>query len=160
MDVEPETDTEMLHVLMSLGMPRARASAVASEIYSPPRITAMARARPSLGVLPGFALDLSTCDEAGQPWNFDCPAQRAKARRLVEDTKPLLLVGSPMCTAFRLLQALNWGRVSPEQKEAIVKRATSHLHFCLELYGLQVREGRCFLHDHPASATSWKDVRM
>ena len=42
-----------------------------SEIYSRPRITAYAA---SLGLSPGFALDLAVIDpDDGQPWDFDVP---------------------------------------------------------------------------------------
>ena len=71
---------------------------VASEIYSPPRIAALAR---SLGLSPGFALDITVIDpEDGQPWNFDVAAKREKAERGVRQEKSLLLIGSPMCRAF------------------------------------------------------------
>ena len=44
-----------------------------SEIYSPPRVTAAAKLLPCLDCTPGFALDLTTLDEHGNPWNFDDP---------------------------------------------------------------------------------------
>ena len=58
---------------------------VLSEIYSPPRVTACAKLLPSCDILPGFALDLTTVDAHGVPWDFDLPERRAAARRLVEE---------------------------------------------------------------------------
>ena len=37
------------------------------------------------------------------------------------------------------------------------KRAVMHLEFCVELYREQMKHGRCFLHEHPAYATSWQE---
>ena len=57
-----------------------------SEIYSPPRVTEEARRR---GLAGGWALDLTSADENGEPWDFDCEKKRSQARKLVKDTKPL-----------------------------------------------------------------------
>ena len=88
---------------------------IVSEIYSPPRVTRMASSLPSLKVLPGYAFDITTNDpDDGEPWDFDAPAKREKARRLIREQKPLFLVGSPMCTAWCTWQRLNRLRRSPE----------------------------------------------
>ena len=71
-----------------------------SEVYSPARVTEQARKHPEYGLLPGFALDLTTADEQGVSWDFDVPARRAAALELVRRTKPLFLIGSPMCTCL------------------------------------------------------------
>ena len=34
------------------------------------------------------------------------------------------------------------------------------LHFAMQIYELQLRAGRHFLHEHPQSASSWQDARM
>ena len=52
-----------------------------SEIYSPPRVTALAS---SMGLRPGFALDLTIKDpDDGLPWDSDNPAKQAKALKKV-----------------------------------------------------------------------------
>jgi len=50
--------------------------------------------------------------------------------------------------------------MSEEAKNTMIERALIHLHFCLELYQIQVDNGRYFLHEHPATATSWKDPKV
>ena len=51
---------------------RGKASrAIVSEIYSPPRVSAVAKLCPSFGILPGFASDLTTHDQDGRHWDFD-----------------------------------------------------------------------------------------
>ena len=104
MSMEVETiDGEIAAIIRSVGgnvasykRDRSRAlNRLVSEIYSPPRVAAAAKLLPSLGCLPGFSLDLTTCDENGHPWDFDVAAQRDKARKLVVEQKPLLLIGAP-----------------------------------------------------------------
>ena len=59
-----------------------------SEIYSPPRVVAMAA---RMGLKPGFALDLTIVDpDDGRPWDSDCADKRAKALAKVREEKPTL----------------------------------------------------------------------
>jgi len=50
---------------------RARAkthtNTTVAEVYGPPRVTKAATLLPSLGIEPGAALDITTCDECGKP---------------------------------------------------------------------------------------------
>ena len=93
-------------------------------------------------------------------YDFDKREDREKAwKKLVED-KPAVLVGSPPCTMFSLLQELNlavhgknaeWMKKF-EEKKAIAVR---HIEFCGTLYRYQLSQGRHFLHEHPWPARSW-----
>ena len=38
-----------------------------------------------------------------------------------------------------------------------LRRARSHMEICTKLYALQIHHGRYFLHEHPQSATSWRE---
>ena len=67
--------------------------------------------------------------------------------------QPLLVIGSPPCTPFSQLQTLN---PNTPEKAKKWEDGVAHMKFVLELYELQVREGRAFLHEHPANATSWQ----
>ena len=71
-----------------------------SEIYSPPRIEPHAV---KAGFPPGWSLDLTVNDEHGQPWDFSKHECREKARQLIRKSRPMLLVGSPMCTYVHLV---------------------------------------------------------
>ncbi len=125
-----------------------------SEIYSRPRVTAYAA---RLGLSPGFALDLAVVDpDDGMPWDFDNPNKCAKAKRKVQLKKPKLLIGSPMCTAFSQLQALSKDKGNIEKKKLLLVRVIKHIRLCVSLYWEQIKNGRYFLHEHPASANSWK----
>ena len=68
--------------------------AFVAEVCSPPRVTKAATALPELGIAPGSALDITTCDEHGTPWDFSRPDMRRKAEKLLDDEDPDLLVGS------------------------------------------------------------------
>ena len=65
--------TEIMKIVSELGgnvgrYRREREKAqrhLVAEVYSRPRVTAAAKLLPGLGIIPGFALDLSTTDERG-----------------------------------------------------------------------------------------------
>ena len=113
-------------------------------------------------LVPGFALDLSGEDENGDSWDFTRSDMRAKARALLLEEKPFLLIGSPPCTAFCSWQALNAARLGWTAQDIERRRAEGELHvrFCCELYKLQAEAGRYFLHEHPANAASWQLAEM
>ena len=97
------------------------------------------------------------CDpDDGQPWIFDVEAKRQKARELVMKQKPWLPIGSPMCKAFSALMNLNRERMGEDTYRKLVEHGMRHLLFCIELYNIQVSNGRLFLHEHPETAWSWK----
>ena len=149
-------DMEMMAltaVWEKLGEPKADIS----EIYSPPRVTKRAQ---EMGMRPGMAFDLTVNDENGVPWDFAKKERREAARERLRKERPWLLVGSPMCTAFSLLQNLNYAKMDPKDVKRKIAEALVHVHFCLSLYREQMEGGRYFLHEHPASATSWRDEKV
>ena len=107
-------------------------------------------------MIPGFALDLTTVDTDGRPWDFDDVVMRDRARKKLAEEKPMLLVGSPMCTAFSTWQRINNKIRCPVTVAGELKRARQHLEFCVELYREQAKAGRYFVHEHPAYASSWQ----
>ena len=164
--LEPALDDEISNMLLlqmgSSGRAyrREKASAakkIVSEIYSPPRVTALMRQLKSRHYMPGYAFDLTTIDpEDGKPWDFSLAHKRERARRMIREQQPYMLIGSPMCRAFSTWQALNRAR---SRDRAAMDRAyveaVVHIRFVCELYAEQVAGGRYFLHEHPAGASSW-----
>ena len=129
-----------------------------AEVYSPPRVTSLAH---QFGLRAGFALDLTVLDEDdGLPWDFDNIDKQKKAMRLVKEQKPYLLIGSPMCRAFSVIQHLNKQRMPAWTWEEMMAHGKRHLEFRCTLYREQLRGGRLFLHEHPASASSWSTTMM
>ena len=112
-----------------------------SEIYSAPRVTEAARRHPRLGSVPGLALHLTSTDEHGQPWNFDIPAMRVKAEKMLEQQRPALLIGSPMCTPLSNRQDVNKPRRDPEVVRREKDAGRMHLARCCKLYARQMSMG-------------------
>ena len=76
---------------------------------------------------------------------------------MIDFQEPALRIGLPMCTAFSHIQNSNKAKRDPAIVEQELTRARVHLHWCCHLYHKQVDRGACFLHEHPALATSWRE---
>ena len=122
------------------------------EVFSPARVNELAV---KFGLIAGASLDLTN------GFDFDKKEDRDRCWKIVIHDKPQVLVGSPPCTMFSMLQELNiavhgkdeaWMKKFEEQKA----KATRHIEFCCELYRYQLSQRRHFLHEHPWSARSWK----
>eukprot|EP00973_Karenia_brevis_P050436 7000376-Karenia_brevis.AAC.1 len=66
---------------------------------------------------------------------------RAHAIKRIEEEKPYLLIGSPMCSHWSLIMNLNWGKMAAEVKEEMMRKARTHLKFVCYLYKLQADAG-------------------
>ena len=128
-----------------------------AEIYSPPRVTLRAK---QWGLKLGWSLDLTTKDSDGKAWDFSKKNMQQRAIDKIKQDKPLLIIGSPMCTDWSTIMNFNWNKLGPEEKEKRMKNARRHLRFCVRVYRHQVSEGRYFLHEHPMGAGSWKEPNM
>jgi hypothetical protein len=148
----PEVHFDPLEAVFGEGA-AARWRPDVAEVYSPPRVTKVAA---EFGLVPGWSLDLTTVDRHGVAWDFTRASRRKDARDLLEATRPRVLIGSPMCTAFSALLALSASKRDPEVVRRLRVEAEVHLRFSCELYELQIRRGDYFVHEHPAGATSWK----
>ena len=106
---------------------------------------------------PGLALDLTVPDPLDQmPWDFRLKSKRERARQLLKEQCPLLLIGSPDCRAYSVWQRLNENMSSnPDKYRRARIEAEIHMRFVTSLYADQVDRGCYFLHEHPAGATSW-----
>ena len=43
------------------------------------------------------------------------------------------------------------------QERKLIREGKTHLQFCMTLYKIQIENGMYFLHEHPYSASSWKE---
>ena len=109
-----------------------------------------------LGMIPGFALDLTTKDGKGESWDFTKPEKRYKAMQWVKQKAALLLIVSPMCGPFSQMQTANFTRMSDEEIRQKVSEGMGHLKFAMQLCRIQERSGLYFLFEHPRGASSWK----
>ena len=109
---------------------------------------------------PGQTFDLRQ-GRNGRSWNFLLEADRAEAKRLIQEEKPYIVIGSPPCTSFcSFNRRLNYRRMDPERVRQSIYEGNVLFKFDLEVYELQLAEGRHFLHEHPASAASRQVPRM
>ena len=109
---------------------------------------------------PGSTFDLH-CAEHGEQYNFLLAADRRRWRARLRRELPWLLVGSPPCTEYCLLQRnLNHPRMDPEEVRRRRAEAALLFAFALACYVFQLRGGRHFLHEHPATAASWNEPAM
>ena len=65
------------------------------EVYSPPRVAAMAR---RMGMRQGWSLDLTTCDKDGRAWGFKIVEMWNGTIRPVAQDKPIIPIGSALRT--------------------------------------------------------------
>ena len=69
----------------------------------------------------------------------------------------MFLVTSPECRAWCSWQNLNEQKREPGDMMRDRVRARVHLDFVAELCAEQTTNGRYFLHEHPAGASSWQE---
>ena len=93
----------------SLQMYQAKGADI-SDINFQPRVVQEAAMREydGLRLQLGWSLDLTVDDpRTKMPWDFSKHEVRERVWKLVRDTKPFMLVGSPPCTALSALQGLS-----------------------------------------------------
>ena len=131
------------------------------EIFSPARFTAEA---PRWGLRPGFAVDLSEKKpygpNEGEYWDLSRDSDIKELHEMLDYERPYLLTGGPPCEAFSMLQALSKDKRPEEETARRLEVGLRHLHTAVRIYRRQYEEGRVFLHEHPAGATSWDDSEV
>ena len=94
-------------------------------------------------------MDLTTHDPEGRPWDFGNLAQQRRALERISQTRPLLVVGSPMCGMFSQIMKLNRLRMDPIEYDRRRQEAIRHIEFAINVYELQISSGRYFDHEQP-----------
>ena len=126
-----------------------------AEVYSPPRVAAMAK---RMGLQAGWSLDLTTRDEQGRASDFNKVEMRNHAIRKILKDKPKLFIGSPICTPFSQMNNINYSKLKPEEVQQRMEYGRKHLEFCMRPYEIQWSEGRYSFHEHPQAASSWEQA--
>jgi hypothetical protein len=159
-DATAKEACDLYELILSLGAEPCRARHSVVELYSPPRVHAELSASPHLPLEPGMTFDLKD-DRDGNKWDCLRSQDRARAREMILRECPMFVVGSPPCTAFCAFNdRLNYRKMPPEIVRRKKAEAKVLLGFAMEIYELQLQGGRHFLHEHPASASSWTEPRM
>jgi hypothetical protein len=150
----------LYELLLTMGAEPSHSRAKVVELYSPPRVTTHISGLPHVQLEAGMTFDLRMGRD-GKRWNFLLAADRARARQLISKEKPFVVIGSPPCTDFSAWNTrLNHKRMSESEVRRRKVEAETLLEFAIEVYEHQMRHGRHFIHEHPASATSWSYPRM
>ena len=84
------------------------------------------------------------------------PAVQSRVKKLIRDTKPFCVIGSPPCTAFSPLQEISRAKRDPQKMKRQLDAAREHVRFCAEIYRYQLSQRRHFVHEHPEKSTAWK----
>ena len=71
-----------------------------------------------MGMEVGLSMDLVT------GWNFDKAEDKELSERYIQEYRPTFLIGSPMCTMFSQLQAMNQNK-DPERFQERLRKAES-----------------------------------
>ena len=122
------------------------------EIYSPPRVVAHAK---KMGLTPGWSIDLGT------GWDLTDPKQEEALDRLLSRDKPELVVASPPCDPFSMLNhGLNYPKWDPSRVEANLQRGRRHLRVSVKVCVFQYNGKKYFLFEHPYAASSWDEEVM
>lgn len=153
-DTEIEA-TQLYEMMLVLGVSAPLAQAKVVELYSPPRVTSELAAVPNVSLGPGLTFDLKA-DSTGKSWDFTRAADRREALRQIQVQRPYLVIGSPPCASFCSMNVrLNYPKMDPADVARRVVEGKVLLDFALQVYKVQLENGRHFLHEHPASAASW-----
>ena len=124
------------------------------EGFSPPRMTVLAEKN---GLRPGWSLDV-TCKDviSGRQWDLTQKREQQKFLEMRKRDRPQLLGMSPPCTLFSILQNLRKTQIPAEEMEA----AREMLRIAMKGCKKQHQDGLYFFHEHPKSASSWKEPEV
>ena len=71
---------------------------------------------------------------------------------------PDWVIGAPPCTAFSIWNyALDFKDMDAEAVRDKLAEGRIRLKICCRMYRRHLRRGQIFLHEHPATATSWSE---
>ena len=97
-----------------------------------------------IGLIPGLAMDLAMCDERGNPRGSSDAVMRSKAKKIVFSKAALLLIVSPMCSAFSKLQTFNLKRLGEARVKEMLEIGIKHLSFAMSCARFKEEAGYTF----------------
>ena len=80
-----------------------------------------------MNLIVGLVFDINA-PQQGRQFDADIPSRREWCKKVVQEQKPMFLIGSPLCTAFSLLLNLNQRNLDPVKYDELVRRCISHLY--------------------------------
>ncbi|CAK9058244.1 Retrovirus-related Pol polyprotein from transposon RE2 (Retro element 2) (AtRE2) [Includes: Protease RE2 [Durusdinium trenchii] len=118
------------------------------EVFSPPRVTEMAKQR-------GFLTTEPPNFDLTNGWNTLHFEDRRQLRKTLEEQSPDLVLLSPDCRLFSVLMNVNLKRIAVEKLTREQMEALTMWHLCIQVASFQLSRGKFFLIEQPAGASSW-----
>jgi hypothetical protein len=147
---------EVRRVCYVSGLSQQASGQVVTELFSPPRVNAKVHDTQDAGLIAGTSFDMIVDQHTGASWDFLQADHRRRCWARLRIENPWVVIGSPPCTAFSVLnRGLNRDRVPAERRERQLAEGKVLLGFALSVYTWQVRRQKYFVHEHPASVSSW-----
>ena len=125
-------------------------------MFSPPRMSLMAS---KLGWREGWSLDVAeVCPKTHRAWDLLREAKAAK-RLLYQYASALLILSTP-CTLFSSLQNLSAYGLPEARCPGEWAKAIEMVDLSVEMVRIQMKLGRKFVTEHPATASSWEKTQL
>ena len=116
------------------------------ELFNPENFTANAQE-----LNPGLIIDMSVDPEK----DMRVDTYRVQARHDIGTQDPLIVIAAPPCTVFLTMQNINQEHHGTPEWEKKYEDALALLQFSMDVCWDQISRGKFFLHEHPATASSW-----
>ena len=128
------------------------------EVYGTSIFDHSLMSRRNLNVEGLHSFDLRSLKPDGHPWDFTKRTDRKLAREMIRESDPDWVIGAPPCTAFSIWNhGMNYKKMDQAEVQRRLREGRLHLNFVCSLYRRQMARGKFFLHEHPASALSWRE---
>ena len=75
--------------------------------------------------------------------------------RVLNETRPAVLILSPPCTMFSAMQNINIYKMKRSSTDARIQVAVAHFAFAVLLCIKHAQRARIFVLEHPVGASSW-----
>ena len=116
------------------------------ELFNPGNFTACAQ-----DLSPGIIIDMSVDPEK----DMRVDTYRVQARHDISKCDPLIVLAAPPCTVFSSMQNINQRHHGTPEWEKKYHDGLTLLQFSVDICWDQISRGKFFLHEHPATASSW-----
>ena len=116
------------------------------ELFNPGNFTACAQ-----DLSPGIIVDMSI----DPLMDMRVDTYRVQVRHNIAVSDPLIVIGAPPCTVFSSMQNINQKHHGTQEWQARYEEGVAFLQFAVDVYWDQIARGKFFLHEHPATASSW-----
>ena len=127
---------------------RSMRKMVVAEAYSMPRVTKLVQ---EMGHESAGAYDINN------GFDFTTKADRRRCFEELVRMDPDVLLVSPPCGPFSIIQELNYPKMGQRRAVLMLAEGVSHLEFAMKLFQWQVMRGRLAIFEHPATSKGWDE---